>query len=94
MKLPPSSWIVLSLLGVGKAFTNKEIITLTGLSPRTVRYAIQKLRENRLIAEEWNFEDARQVRYRKDEPDGSKPEEKKPDCRNHVGTGRRSIAGT
>ena len=67
---------------------------LTGLSPRTVRYAIQKLRENRLIAEEWNFEDARQVRYRKDEPDGSKPGEKKPGCRNHVGTGRRSIAGT
>jgi DNA-binding transcriptional ArsR family regulator len=75
MKLPPSSWIVLSLLSAGKAFTNKEIITLTGLSPRTVRYAIQKLRENRLIAEEWNFEDARQVRYRKDEPDGATQKE-------------------
>lgn len=94
MKLPPSSWIVLSLLSVGKAFTNKEIIMLTGLSPRTVRYAIQKLRENRLIAEEWNFEDARQVRYRKDEPEGSKLEEKKSDSRNRVGTARNSYAGT
>jgi len=94
MKLPPSSWIVLSLLSAGKAFTNKEIITLTGLSPRTVRYAIQKLRENRLIAEEWNFEDARQVRYRRDEPDGSKPEGKTADCFNHIGTKRHSCAGT
>ena len=93
MKLPPSSWIVLSLLSAGKAFTNKEIITLTGLSPRTVRYAIQKLRENRLIAEEWNFEDARQVRYRKDDPDGYKTEEKDPGCRNCAGTQRRSCSG-
>jgi DNA-binding transcriptional ArsR family regulator len=90
MKLPPSSWIVLSLLSAGKAFTNKEIISLTGLSPRTVRYAIQKLRENRLIAEEWNFEDARQVRYRKDEPDGSKPEEQRV---NRSATKRGSCAG-
>ncbi|MEI7433189.1 MAG: helix-turn-helix domain-containing protein [Methanomicrobiales archaeon] len=94
MKLPPSSWIVLSLLSAGKAFTNKEIISLTGLSPRTVRYAIQKLRENRLIAEEWNFEDARQVRYRKDDPDGAKRGEKKPDCLNRPGTNRRTCAGT
>ena len=94
MKLPPSSWIVLSLLSAGKAFTNKEIITLTGLSPRTVRYAIQKLRENRLIAEEWNFEDARQVRYRRDDPDGVKQEEKKPECLNRPSIKRRSCAGT
>jgi len=94
MKLPPSSWIVLSLLGAGKAFTNKEIITLTGLSPRTVRYAIQKLRENRLIAEEWNFEDARQVRYRKDDPGGSMPDEKGSGCPNRQVTKRRSFAGT
>jgi DNA-binding transcriptional ArsR family regulator len=94
MKLPPSSWIVLSLLSAGKAFTNKEIITLTGLSPRTVRYAIQKLRENRLIAEEWNFEDARQVRYRRDDPDEAKHGERKPDCPNRSATKRRSCAGT
>jgi DNA-binding transcriptional ArsR family regulator len=94
MKLPPSSWIVLQLLGAGKAFTNKEIITLTGLSPRTVRYAIQKLRENRLIAEEWNFEDARQVRYRKDDPGGLNPDEKQPGCQNHPVTKRRPWAGT
>jgi|WetSurMetagenome_2_1015567.scaffolds.fasta_scaffold28127_2 DNA-binding transcriptional ArsR family regulator len=94
MKLPPSSWIVLSLLSAGKAFTNKEIITLTGLSPRTVRYAIQKLRENRLIAEEWNFEDARQVRYRRDDPDGAKQGEKQPGCMNRPAQNRRTCAGT
>ncbi|MEI6293330.1 MAG: helix-turn-helix domain-containing protein [Methanomicrobiales archaeon] len=94
MKLPPSSWIVLSLLSAGKAFTNKEIITLTGLSPRTVRYAIQKLRENRLIAEEWNFEDARQVRYRRDDPDSVKQGEREPECLNRTATKRRTCAGT
>ena len=94
MKLPPSSWIVLSLLSAGKACTNKEIITMTGLSPRTVRYAIQKLRENRLIAEEWNFEDARQVRYRKDEPEGSKTGEKGPGCQNRPVMKRRPCTGT
>jgi len=94
MKLPPSSWIVLSLLSAGKAFTNKEIIMLTGLSPRTVRYAIQKLRENRLIAEEWNFEDARQVRYRKDDPGDSGIEAIEPDRMSRTMPKRRSFAGT
>ena len=70
MKLPPSSEIVLAMLGAGKALTNKEIITETGLSPRTVRYALQKLKEARLITWEWNFEDARQVRYRRGDPAG------------------------
>jgi hypothetical protein len=64
MKLPPSSLIVLSLLGRGEALTHKEIAKLTGLPPRTVRYALQKLRESCLIREEWNFKDARQIRYR------------------------------
>jgi transcription initiation factor IIE alpha subunit len=64
MKLPPSSLIVLTLLNKGEALTHKEIATLTGLPPRTVRYALQKLREGCLIREEWNFKDARQIRYR------------------------------
>jgi len=64
MKLPPSSVIVLALLRKGEALTHKEIATLTGLPPRTVRYALQKLRESCMIREEWNFKDARQIRYR------------------------------
>jgi DNA-binding transcriptional ArsR family regulator len=75
MKLPPSALLVLSLLSKGEALTHKEIGKLTGLPPRTVRYALQKLRERSLIREEWNFKDARQIRYRSgDEDDGMSPE--------------------
>ena len=61
--------MVLSLLRKGEALTHKEIGKLTGLPPRTVRYALQKLRECSLIREEWNFKDARQIRYRTGDDD-------------------------
>jgi DNA-binding transcriptional ArsR family regulator len=73
MKLPPSSQTVLSLLRRGEALTHKEIARLTGLPPRTVRYALQKLREAYLIKEEWNFKDARQIRYRENTPHPADP---------------------
>lgn len=79
MKLPPSSKLVLSLLSRGEALTHKEIAKLTGLPPRTVRYALQKLRECSLIREEWNFKDARQIRYRnsrEEKEQSSEPEMK------------------
>ncbi|HVP95487.1 MAG TPA: winged helix-turn-helix transcriptional regulator [Methanoregulaceae archaeon] len=79
MKLPPSASLVLSLLSKGEALTHKEIGKLTGLPPRTVRYALQKLRERSLIREEWNFKDARQIRYRSG--DDEKEQSPEPDLK-------------
>jgi DNA-binding transcriptional ArsR family regulator len=61
--LPPSSKTVLSLLDQGGAMTHKEIVRQSQLAPRTVRYALKKLKENHLIIEKFNFRDARQIIY-------------------------------
>jgi predicted transcriptional regulator len=61
--LPPSSKTVLSLLEAGGAMTHKEIVSQSNLAPRTVRYALKKLKENHLIIEKFNFRDARQIIY-------------------------------
>jgi len=47
--LPPSSKTVLSLLDESGAMTHKEIVKKSNLAPRTVRYALKKLKENHLI---------------------------------------------
>jgi predicted transcriptional regulator len=61
--LPPSSKTVLSLLDESGAMTHKEIVKKSNLAPRTVRYALKKLKENHLIIEKFNFRDARQIIY-------------------------------
>ncbi|MCQ8893399.1 MAG: MarR family winged helix-turn-helix transcriptional regulator [Methanolinea sp.] len=61
--LPPSSLAVLHTLEEGGAMTHKEIVRRTCLAPRTVRYALKKLKEHHLIVEKFNFKDARQVIY-------------------------------
>jgi len=43
--------------------THKEIVKKSNLAPRTVRYALKKLKENHLIIEKFNFRDARQIIY-------------------------------
>ncbi|OPZ43967.1 MAG: hypothetical protein BWY93_00852 [Euryarchaeota archaeon ADurb.BinA087] len=43
--------------------TYKEIVRKSKLAPRTVRYALKKLKENQLIIEKFNFRDARQIIY-------------------------------
>ena len=43
--------------------THKDIVKMTNISPRTVRYAIRKLKEAHLIIEKFNFRDARQTIY-------------------------------
>jgi DNA-binding MarR family transcriptional regulator len=59
--LPPSSLIVLHILDEYGALTHKEIVKKSRLAPRTVRYALRKLKEQDLIAEKFSFRDARQV---------------------------------
>ena len=63
VRLPPSSQRVLTLLKDGQPRTFKQVTQEIDISPRTVRYAIKKLKENSLIIEKFNFRDARQVLY-------------------------------
>jgi predicted transcriptional regulator len=63
VNLPPSSKAVLRLLDEVGGMTHKEIVRKSNLAPRTVRYALKKLKENHLIIEKFNFKDARQIIY-------------------------------
>ncbi|MFA6362903.1 MarR family transcriptional regulator [Methanoregula sp.] len=61
--LPPSSKTVLKILHKGGAMTHKDIVEKAHCSPRTVRYALRKLKENQLIIEKMNIQDMRQIIY-------------------------------
>ena len=61
--LPPSSQTVMGILNAGGAMTHKDIVQKSHLAPRTVRYALKKLKERHLIIEKFNFRDARQIIY-------------------------------
>lgn len=61
--LPPSSKTVLEILDAGGAMTHKDLVERSRLAPRTVRYALKKLKERHLIIEKFNFRDARQIIY-------------------------------
>ncbi|MGA2120955.1 MAG: helix-turn-helix domain-containing protein [Methanoregula sp.] len=61
--LPPSSKIVLKILGTDGALTHKDIVNKTHCSPRTVRYALKRLKEHELIIEKMNIRDMRQIIY-------------------------------
>jgi DNA-binding MarR family transcriptional regulator len=61
--LPPSSKTVLSILEENGEMTHKDIVKKSHIAPRTVRYAIRKLKEQHLIIEKFNFRDARQIIY-------------------------------
>ncbi len=63
ISLPPSSKRVLKILESGEAMTHKDLVQKTRLAPRTVRYALRKLKEQKLIIELFNFRDARQIIY-------------------------------
>ncbi len=61
--LPPSSMMVLQILDSGGAMTHKDLVSKSKLAPRTVRYALKKLKERQMIIEKFNFRDARQIIY-------------------------------
>jgi predicted transcriptional regulator len=61
--LPPSSRKVLQILDTGGAMTHKDLVMKSRLAPRTVRYALKKLKERQMIIEKFNFRDARQIIY-------------------------------
>ena len=73
-QLPPSSKTVLEILDVGGAMTHKDLVQKTHLAPRTVRYALKKLKERQLIIEKFNFRDARQIIYQNRSSYNPKPQ--------------------
>jgi predicted transcriptional regulator len=73
-QLPPSSKTVLEILDMGGAMTHKDLVQKTHLAPRTVRYALKKLKERQLIIEKFNFRDARQIIYQNRNTQNPKPQ--------------------
>ena len=61
--MPQSCMNILRHLEVTGSQTHKDLVLATGLAPRTVRYALRRLKENGLIIEKFNFRDARQMLY-------------------------------
>ena len=61
--MPKSCYNVLQQLERTGIQTHKDLVIGTGLAPRTVRYAIRRLKENGLVIEKFNFHDARQSLY-------------------------------
>ena len=63
-ELPPSCKLTYLVLQANGRLTQQELVEKTALSPRTVRYAVDRLEEADVIASEWSVEDARQRQYR------------------------------
>lgn len=63
MNMPRSCITIINLLDTVGSQTHKDIVNVTGYAPRTVRYALRRLKENDIIVEKFNFRDARQSLY-------------------------------
>jgi hypothetical protein len=61
--LPPSARHVFDILAQNGPLTQKELISKTDLPPRTVRYALCRLRDEEILEERFSFQDARQSLY-------------------------------
>jgi predicted transcriptional regulator len=62
-RLPRSSKKVMKILYSGCAMTQKDLVKKTSLHPRTVRYALKKLKEQELLIEKLKTDDLRQIIY-------------------------------
>lgn len=63
MALPPSAIAVLGLLATRGPLTHKDLVTQAPLPARTVRFALQRLRDEGRVIERHSFRDARQSYY-------------------------------
>ena len=61
--LPPSAKLVYKVLEYNGSLTQKEIVSESMLSARTVRYALERLEEVNAVSENVYFADARQNLY-------------------------------
>lgn len=62
-QLPASAHLVYAALSAKGALTSRDLLDETGLPARTVRYAVRRLREARLVDHRYNLADARQSYY-------------------------------
>lgn len=62
-ELPPSAKLVFKVLEYRGFLTQKEIAEETFLPPRTVRYALNRLKVEDFLQERFYFKDARQSLY-------------------------------
>ena len=61
--LPPSAKQVFDVLATNGPLTQKDLISKTDLPPRTVRYALSRLKSEDILEERFCFQDARQSLY-------------------------------
>jgi predicted transcriptional regulator len=61
--LPKSSKKVLEILDSGCEMTQKDLVMRTNMNPRTVRYAVKKLKERDVLIEKLKMNDLRQIIY-------------------------------
>ncbi|MCX9085390.1 MAG: helix-turn-helix domain-containing protein [Candidatus Methanoperedens sp.] len=61
--LPPSAKLVFKVLESNGFLTQKDIAKYTYLPARTVRYALSRLKEEKVLQERFYFQDARQSLY-------------------------------
>jgi DNA-binding MarR family transcriptional regulator len=66
-KIPPSARVVYDLLKSNGPLTAKDILRQCKLAPRTVRYALKKLLDAKMIKRLPNLNDMRQNVYRLNE---------------------------
>ena len=61
--LPPSAKRILRVLAQSGPLTHKDLVLATHLPPRTVRFALARLRETEAVVWRWSLRDARQRLY-------------------------------
>lgn len=63
MTLPPSAVTVLGLLATRGPSTHKDLIEIAPIPARTVRFALQRLKDAGRVLERPSFRDSRQSYY-------------------------------
>lgn len=63
MALPPSAVTLLGLLATRGPLTHKDLVTAAPIPARTVRFALQRLRDEGRVVERHSIRDARQSYY-------------------------------
>ncbi|MEI7649396.1 MAG: helix-turn-helix domain-containing protein [Methanomicrobiales archaeon] len=66
--MPPSAKLVFKVLENGDQLTQKDLIRETSLPSRTVRYALNRLKDEKFLIERHYFIDARQSLYGLNQP--------------------------
>ena len=72
--LPPSAQHVLRTLSQRGALTHRDLVAATGMPPRTVRWAVGRLREEGIIGARCNLMDCRQCFFYVNDACGGKAE--------------------